>query len=203
MSCSEIVPEVLHGTPSTLLLYPPVALSPAPTFIVAPRFVEIVAIPIALWFLNISVAGNSKVITKLIVTNKYVALKLLRVSIQRKFIKIPLMTNLGCKKVKNPKIIDDKEKVQRYLLMIKEENKRMHAQVENVLRISKLEKNELDISKEPRDVTEIIEHFTKLNSPLPNDTVVQILIQTRMSNLHLTYCQNQFYLSSSRPVVWQ
>ena len=41
--------------------------------------------------------------------------------------------------------------------MIKEENKRMHAQVENVLRISKLEKNELDISKEPRDVTEIIE----------------------------------------------
>jgi hypothetical protein len=27
------------------------------------------------------------------------------------------------------------------------------------------------------DGTEIIEHFTKLNSPLPNDTVVQILIQ--------------------------
>ena len=40
--------------------------------------------------------------------------------------------------------------------MIKEENKRMHAQVENVLRISKLEKNELDISKEPRDVTKLL-----------------------------------------------
>jgi two-component system phosphate regulon sensor histidine kinase PhoR len=31
--------------------------------------------------------------------------------------------------------------------MIRDENKRMHAQVENVLRISKLEKKELDIEK--------------------------------------------------------
>ena len=72
--------------------------------------------------------------------------------------KTPIATiNLALDAIKNPKIIDDKEKVQRYLQMIKEENKRMHAQVENVLRISKLEKNELDISKEPRDVNEIIE----------------------------------------------
>ena len=72
--------------------------------------------------------------------------------------KTPIATiNLALDAIKNPKIIEDKEKVQRYLQMIKEENKRMHAQVENVLRISKLEKNELDISKEPRDVTEIIE----------------------------------------------
>ena len=72
--------------------------------------------------------------------------------------KTPIATiNLALDAIKNPKIIDDKEKVQRNLQMIKEENKRMHAQVENVLRISKLEKNELDISKEPRDVSEIIE----------------------------------------------
>jgi two-component system phosphate regulon sensor histidine kinase PhoR len=72
--------------------------------------------------------------------------------------KTPIATiNLALDAIRNPKIIDDKEKVQRYLQMIKEENKRMHAQVENVLRISKLEKNELDISKEPRDVSEIIE----------------------------------------------
>ena len=72
--------------------------------------------------------------------------------------KTPIATiNLALDAIKNPKIIEDKDKVQRYLQMIKEENKRMHAQVENVLRISKLERNELDISKEPRDVTEIIE----------------------------------------------
>jgi two-component system phosphate regulon sensor histidine kinase PhoR len=41
--------------------------------------------------------------------------------------------------------------------MIRDENKRMHAQVENVLRISKLEKKELDISKESQNVQDIIE----------------------------------------------
>jgi two-component system phosphate regulon sensor histidine kinase PhoR len=35
----------------------------------------------------------------------------------------------------------------KYLQMIRDENKRMHAQVENVLRISKLEKKELDIEE--------------------------------------------------------
>ena len=59
--------------------------------------------------------------------------------------------------LKNPKIIEDKEKVLRYLQMIKDENKRMHAQVENVLRISKLEKKELDITKDSNNVHDIIE----------------------------------------------
>ncbi len=42
----------------------------------------------------------------------------------------------------------DEDRLNRYLEMIRSENKRMHAQVENVLRISKLERNELDIDKE-------------------------------------------------------
>ena len=72
--------------------------------------------------------------------------------------KTPIATiNLALDAIKNPKVIDDKEKVFRYLQMIRDENKRMHAQVENVLRISKLEKKELDISKESQNVQEIIE----------------------------------------------
>ncbi len=72
--------------------------------------------------------------------------------------KTPIATiNLALDAIRNPKIIDDKEKVLRYLGMIKEENKRMHAQVENVLRISKLEKNELNISKDRLDLHEIVE----------------------------------------------
>lgn len=71
--------------------------------------------------------------------------------------KTPIATiNLAVEAIKNPKIIDDKEKVLRYLQMIRDENKRMHAQVENVLRISKLEKNQLDISKDRADVHDII-----------------------------------------------
>ena len=71
--------------------------------------------------------------------------------------KTPIATiNLAVEAIKNPKIIGDQEKVQRYLQMIRQENKRMHAQVENVLRISKLEKNQLDISKDRVDVHDII-----------------------------------------------
>ncbi len=71
--------------------------------------------------------------------------------------KTPIATiNLALDAIKNPKIVGDLEKTQRYLQMIRDENKRMHAQVENVLRISKLEKKELEISKEPYDIHEII-----------------------------------------------
>ncbi len=72
--------------------------------------------------------------------------------------KTPIATiNLAVEAIRNPKIIDDKEKVLRYLQMIRDENKRMHAQVENVLRISKLEKNQLDISKDRVDVHDIVQ----------------------------------------------
>lgn len=71
--------------------------------------------------------------------------------------KTPIATiNLAVEAIRNPKIISDKERVMNYLQMIKDENKRMHAQVENVLRISKLEKNQLDISKDRVDVHDII-----------------------------------------------
>ncbi|WP_246457876.1 sensor histidine kinase [Winogradskyella echinorum] len=72
--------------------------------------------------------------------------------------KTPIATiNLALDSIKNPKIIGDQDKVKRYLGMIKEENKRMHAQVENVLRISKLEKNELNISKERLKLHDLVE----------------------------------------------
>lgn len=72
--------------------------------------------------------------------------------------KTPIATiNLALDAIKNPRIFEDREKVSRYLQMIRDENKRMHAQVENVLQISKLDKKELDIEKEPADIHQIIE----------------------------------------------
>jgi len=72
--------------------------------------------------------------------------------------KTPIATiNLALDAIKNPKVIEDKEKIYRYLQMIRDENKRMHAQVENVLRISKLEKRELEITKESNDIHSILE----------------------------------------------
>ncbi|MBT8294825.1 MAG: HAMP domain-containing histidine kinase, partial [Gramella sp.] len=71
--------------------------------------------------------------------------------------KTPIATiNLALDAIKNPKVIEDQSKVARYLQMIRDENKRMHAQVENVLRISKLEKNELDLKKERYQLHDLI-----------------------------------------------
>ena len=72
--------------------------------------------------------------------------------------KTPIATiNLALDAIKNPKIANDPERVANYHQMIRDENRRMHAQVENVLRISRLEKNELDLKKERLDLHELIE----------------------------------------------
>lgn len=72
--------------------------------------------------------------------------------------KTPIATiNLALDALKNPKVKDNKEFLERYLKMIKDENRRMHAQVENVLRISKLEKNELDLQKERIKLHNVVE----------------------------------------------
>jgi len=72
--------------------------------------------------------------------------------------KTPIATiNLALDAIRNPKIMGDDSKVKRYLGMIGEENKRMHAQVENVLRISRLEKKQLDIKKEKFELHDLIE----------------------------------------------
>ena len=72
--------------------------------------------------------------------------------------KTPIATiNLALSAIKNPKTIVNKEKVKKYLQMIYDENNRMHDQVENVLMISHLERNELNIEKTKQDINEIID----------------------------------------------
>ncbi len=75
--------------------------------------------------------------------------------------KTPIATiNLALDALKNKKISEFPEKVAYYHGLIKEENKRMHVQVENVLRISKLEKNQLDFQKNQVDMNELVENAT-------------------------------------------
>ncbi|MDC1472360.1 HAMP domain-containing histidine kinase, partial [Flavobacteriaceae bacterium] len=72
--------------------------------------------------------------------------------------KTPIATiNLALDAIKNPQIIKDQDKVKRYLQMIKDENKRMNAQVENVLRISQLQKKQLNISKDRLKLHDLVE----------------------------------------------
>jgi len=108
--------------------------------------------------------------------------------------KTPIATiNLALDAIKNPKIINDNESVLKYVKMIRQENKRMHSQVENVLQISKLEKNQLEISKDILDIHDIIEDAIAHVSLIVKDrggfiTTHFEAIQTEVSasELHLT-----------------
>ncbi|MES2811001.1 MAG: HAMP domain-containing sensor histidine kinase [Bacteroidota bacterium] len=128
--------------------------------------------------------------------------------------KTPIATiNLALDAIKNPKVIDDKEKVHRYLQMIKEENKRMHAQVENVLRISKLEKRELDIKKENCNINDIIEEaiehvslivedregVIKTNLKAPKTSV--LLNDVHFTNVLVNILENAVKYSLEKPVI--
>jgi two-component system phosphate regulon sensor histidine kinase PhoR len=93
--------------------------------------------------------------------------------------KTPIATiNLALDAIRNPKVIGDDSKVKRYLKMISEENKRMHAQVENVLRISRLEKKQLDIKKEKFDLHDLIE------DAIPH---VELMLEDRGGNINIDF----------------
>ena len=80
--------------------------------------------------------------------------------------KTPIATiNLALDAISNPKSIVAPEKVAKYVKMIREENGRMLSQVENVLRISQLERSNETIQRLPLDLHEIIHdaiHHTDL-----------------------------------------
>ncbi|SHI93476.1 sensor histidine kinase [Flavobacterium terrae] len=128
--------------------------------------------------------------------------------------KTPIATiNLALDAIKNPKIIDDKEKVHRYLQMIKDENKRMHAQVENVLRISKLERKELDIKKESCNMHDIIEEAVEhvslivedregtINVDLKAVKTTVLLNDVHFTNVLVNILENAIKYSPERPVI--
>ena len=113
---------------------------------------------LSLFFIFIIIVAFSSSLYQLIRQKKISEIKTDFINNMTHEFKTPIATiNLALDSIKNPKIINDNEKVLRYVKMIRDENKRMHSQVENVLRISKLEKNQLEITKETIDMHDIIE----------------------------------------------
>ncbi|WP_456437632.1 sensor histidine kinase [Psychroserpens sp.] len=115
-------------------------------------------IALSILFTSIIVIAYSSAIYQLIKQRQISQIKTDFINNMTHEFKTPIATiNLALDSIKNPKIIGDQEKVLRYIKMIKEENKRMNAQVENVLRISKLDKKDLNISKERIKLHDIVE----------------------------------------------
>ncbi|WP_068597562.1 sensor histidine kinase [Vaginella massiliensis] len=72
--------------------------------------------------------------------------------------KTPIATiNIASDALKNEKVTTDPEKVKYYADLIKQENKRMNSHVEMVLRMSKLERNQMDMNLQDVEMDSIIE----------------------------------------------
>ena len=113
---------------------------------------------LSLIFTMIIIIGYMSAVYQLIQQRKISQMKSDFINNMTHEFKTPIATiNLALDAIKNPKIFNNKSKVWDYISMIKEENKRMNAQVENVLRISKLQKKQLIISKDRLQLHELIE----------------------------------------------
>lgn len=72
--------------------------------------------------------------------------------------KTPIATiNLAIDALRNPKVMGDKTRIEHYSNMIKQENQRMNLQVESVLRMALLDKQELDLDFKKTNVIELVE----------------------------------------------
>ncbi|GAA0746751.1 HAMP domain-containing sensor histidine kinase [Gaetbulibacter jejuensis] len=142
-------------------------------------------------FTTIIIVAYSSAVYQLIKQRKISQIKTDFINNMTHEFKTPIATiNLALDSIKNPKIIGDQEKVMRYLGMIKDENKRMHAQVENVLRISKLEKNELNISKDRVKLHDLVEDAI---------THVELIVEDRKGyvNMHLEAAKSSVLANES------
>ena len=148
---------------------------------------------LSLFFIFIIIIAFSSSLYQLIQQKKISEIKTDFINNMTHEFKTPIATiNLAIDSIKNPKIINDKEKVLRYIEMIRDENKRMHTQVENVLRISRLEKNQLEISKESIDIHDSIQDAISHVSLLVNDR--KGTIETHFEAIISEISGNEFHL---------
>ena len=93
--------------------------------------------------------------------------------------KTPIATiDLALNAVKNEKIKGDEKLKNKYLNIINEENKRMNKQVENVLKISQLDKNKITLTKKEHDLHDVINQAASR---------ISLLLKTRNANINFNY----------------
>lgn len=150
---------------------------------------------LSLFFIFIIIVAFSSSLYQLVKQKKISEIKTDFINNMTHEFKTPIATiNLALDSIKNPKILKDEEKVLRYIKMIRDENKRMHGQVENVLRISRLEKNQIEINKDAIDLHDVIEDAISHVSLLTLDK--KGTITTHFSAIQSEALVNQFHMTN-------
>ncbi|MFY0631354.1 MAG: HAMP domain-containing histidine kinase [Flavobacteriaceae bacterium] len=150
---------------------------------------------LSLFFIFIIIVAFSSSLYQLVKQKKISEIKTDFINNMTHEFKTPIATiNLALDSIKNPKVINDESKVLRYIKMIRDENKRMHGQVENVLRISRLEKNQIEIDKDAADGHDIIEEAISHVNLLVLDK--KGTITTHFKAIQAEVLANQFHMTN-------
>lgn len=128
--------------------------------------------------------------------------------------KTPLATiSLAVDAIGNEKVMQNKEKIQYFSSIIKEENKRMHKQVETILQSALLDRQEINLALEEINVHEIIERGVQnLKLQLKNKRgVIQMQLnatnpylfvdEVHFSNIISNLLDNALKYSENDPVI--
>mgnify|MGYP001311464369 FL=1 len=108
--------------------------------------------------------------------------------------KTPIATiKLALDAINNDKIKNDLAKREKYLKMIRDENERMNSQVENVLRISQLERKENILKKSFCDIHDIIKKAISHLDLLLKDRNVDVSINLLAVNSKIELSKENFF----------
>ena len=169
---------------------------------------------LSVFFTGIIILAFASSLYQLIKQKKIAAIKTDFINNMTHEFKTPIATiNLALDAIKNPKIIQDQQKVKKYVGMIKEENKRMNAQVENVLRISKLEKNQFEVHKSSLDLLAIIQNAMshvelllkdkkgEIRLDMSEETCVVLGNENHLTNAFVNILENAIKYSINSPKI--
>lgn len=110
--------------------------------------------------------------------------------------KTPLATiSVATDSLNNDKIATNSEKVKYYAQLIKQENIRMKKQVENVLNMSKLERNEMKLFLKTTNVRELIQRLSESFRLIVEERNGVLTQDFRAENYHLKV--DEFHLSNA------
>lgn len=105
-------------------------------------------------------------------------------------LKTPIATiSLAADALKNPKISGSQDGIERYTRIIKEENQRMHKQVERVLQAARFQRKEIVLNHDDVDVHQLIEKIVRS---------IGLQVQQRNGSVHVQLDASDYHLEADQ-----